>query len=360
MPLTSVERGSRFDDLLPLEEFIGEAHIVDLGGMTFGTHESFTIRNRIMQYLVSELKFYTFVFAVSREDGILINRYIQSGEGDPAHFLTELEDPCWNTQEMLDLILWMRRYNENTEVASRIIFYGVDIEDPLFPMDVVAANLIQIDLGVVERREYVYEYMEQRNLQVAENIRDILKQVGHDAKIILWADNFEEIGIIGSVPKGFIGYTTSPSSVGSLFREIHGEDPYRIGFKFGRGFMNVYDSLLENRVLTTMQVPQSPPGSFEWYAHNTAIPIFILPMTRPDLQETDTNWLNTLLPSRLMIGIDQQISPEENFYPMRLPRIYDALVYFDIATPTQFLLPPSPPQQSDVEKICSGSGVCSQ
>lgn len=359
IPLTSVERGSRFDDLLPLKEFIGEAHIVDLGGLTFGTRESFTVRHRIMQYLVEGLDFNTIVFAVSREDGELINSYIQSGEGDPTQMLAELEDPRWNTQEMLDLIEWMRTYNQNTVNETRINFFGVEIEDPLLPMDLVAANLMQIDLGQIERKEYVFEYMGERSVQVAENIRRLLEQVGHDAKIILCAYNFEVIGIVGSVPSGFIGYTTSPPSVGSLFREIHGEDPYRIGFTFGRGFMNVYDSLFEDRMLTTVQIPQSPPGSFEWYAHNTAMPIFILPVTRIEGEDPETNWLNTLLPFRLMIGVSQQISPEEYFYPIRLPRIYDALVYFDNATPTQFLQPPSRLQQDD-GTICSNTNVCTQ
>jgi len=46
IPSDTVEPGSGFDDLMPLKEIIGGAHIVALGEATHGTSEFFKMKHR--------------------------------------------------------------------------------------------------------------------------------------------------------------------------------------------------------------------------------------------------------------------------------------------------------------------------
>jgi Tol biopolymer transport system component/erythromycin esterase-like protein len=358
VPMTTTETGRSLGDLAPLGELIGDAHVVNLGGLTFGTSESFTIRHRILQYLVTELGFDTLVFEISQDDARLINHYLQTGEGNPRLLLAELDDPRWNTQEMLDLILWMRFHNQQPGNAPTISFYGFEVDPQFLPMDLVIANLMRMDLGETERREIVYEYLGERSSQVVENVDRLLGQVGYYAKFILWEYNYD---FAGAIQRDHLTNIAFHPSVGSMLSEIYEEDPFTIGFAFGRGRMTAFDSLFEDRTLTIAQVPPAPSGSFEWFARSTALPVFIIPIRETiDEGSLQTLWLDRPLLSRLTVGVHQPDDPNSGFHRIRLARVYDALVYVDQVTPIQLLTPPS---QSDIESIeppCAATGVCTQ
>ncbi|HEY42607.1 MAG TPA: DUF5050 domain-containing protein [Anaerolineae bacterium] len=358
IPMTTTEPGHSLGDLAPLGELIGDSHVVNLGGLTFGTSESFTIRHRILQYLVRELSFNTLVFEIGQDDAKLINHYIQTGEGNPSLFLAELDDPRWNTQEMLDLIEWMRIHNQESGTAPKISLFGFEVDNPFLPMDLVIANLMRMDLGETERRELVYEYLGERSSQVVENVDWLLGQVGYRAKFILWEYDYD---FAGAVQGGYLGNISFHPSVGSMLSAIYEEDPFTIGFAFGRGEMTAFDSLFEDRVLTTIKVSSAPPGSFEWFARSTALPVFIIPIRETfDEESLETVWLDRPLLSRLTLGVYQPDDPNSGFHNIRLARVYDALVYVDQVNPTQLLqLPPGSEFESQ-ETPCADPGICVQ
>ncbi|HEY47442.1 MAG TPA: hypothetical protein G4O14_11745 [Anaerolineae bacterium] len=358
VPMTTTEPGHSLGDLAPLGELIGDAHVVNLGGLTFGTNESFTIRHRILQYLVTELGFDTLVFEVSQDDAVQINHYLQTGEGNPHQLLAELDDPRWNTQEMLDLLLWMRFHNRQPGNAPTIRFYGFEVDAPFLPMDLVMANLMYFDLGETGRRELVYDYLGERSSQVVENVDRLLAQAGYNGKFILWEYNYD---FAGAIQADYLVNTAFHPSVGSMLSEIYEEDPFTIGFAFGRGRMTAFDSLLEDRTLTTVQVSPAPSGSFEWFARSTALSVFFIPIRQIIDEETpQTLWLDQPLLSRLSVGVYQPDDPNSGFHRIRLARVYDALVYVDQVSPIQLLTPYSESEIESVEPFCSDTGVCTQ
>jgi erythromycin esterase len=358
IPMTTTEPGHSLGDLTPLGGLIGDAHVVNLGGLTFGTSEAFTVRRRILQYLVTKLGFDTLVFEIGQEDARLINHYLQTGEGNPRLLLAELDDPRWNTQEMLDLILWMRFHNRQPGNAPTISLYGFEVDTPFLPMDLVIANLMQIDLGETGRREVVYEYLGERSSQLVENVDQILGQVGYYAKFILWEYNYD---FAGAIERDHLTNIAFHPSVGSMLSEIYEEDPFTIGFAFGRGRMTAFDSLFEDRTLMTVQVSPAPSGSFEWFARSTALPVFLIPIRKIIDEETpQTLWLDQPLLSRLSVGVYQPGDPNRGFHRIRLARVYDALVYVDQVTPIQLLTPPSESEIESLEPPCSDTGVCPQ
>ncbi len=358
IPMTTTEAGMSLGDLAPLGELIGNAHVVNLGGLTFGTSESFTIRYRILQYLVTKLGFNTLVFEISQYDAAQINHYLQTGEGDPRQILAELDDPRWNTQEMLEMLWWMRFHNREPGNAPAINIYGFEVDTPFLPMDLVIANLMQIDPEGTGRRELVYKYLGERSRQVVENVDRLLYQVGYQGKFIVWEYNYDFAGALQDDRLSNIAFHPS---VGSMLSDIYEEDPFTIGFAFGRGRMTVFDSLLEDRTLMTFQVSPAPSGSFEWFARSTALPVFLIPIRQIIDEETpQTLWLDQPLLSRLSVGVYQPNDPSSGFHKIRLARVYDAMVYVDQVTPTQLLAPPPKAESEGVEPPCSDVGVCAQ
>jgi erythromycin esterase len=128
IPLTTVRAGHGLADLEPLRRVIGDARIVALGEATHGTKEFFQLKHRMLEFLVGELGFDVFAIEASLPEAMDVNRYVLTGEGDPARALAGLDSWAWNTEEVLELIHWMRRYNANPQHTRKVRFYGFDMQ----------------------------------------------------------------------------------------------------------------------------------------------------------------------------------------------------------------------------------------
>ena len=128
-PLDTAVSGAPFDDLAPLAAMIGDARLVGLGESTHGTREIFQMKHRLFEYLVEELDFTTFGIEASFPECVAINRYVEFGEGDPAAALHGQGFWTWDTVEVLDLIRWMRAYNERPDRKTTLRFYGFDMQN---------------------------------------------------------------------------------------------------------------------------------------------------------------------------------------------------------------------------------------
>lgn len=129
IPLSSVVAGSGFTDLQPLKALVGNAQVVGLGEATHGTKEFFQLKHRMLEFLVEEMGFRVFAIEASLPEAFAVDEYIRSGKGDPAEALKGLYFWTWNTQEVLDQILWMRKYNADPNHPKKLRFYGVDMQE---------------------------------------------------------------------------------------------------------------------------------------------------------------------------------------------------------------------------------------
>src|SRR5919204_1720932 len=82
IPLAATEVTSNLDDLAPLAGIVGNAHIVGIGDATHGTHEFFTTRLRMVQFLVEQKGFDVLAMEHSFPQTERINAYVQGGAGD--------------------------------------------------------------------------------------------------------------------------------------------------------------------------------------------------------------------------------------------------------------------------------------
>ena len=124
IPLATVEPRQGWKDLEALRPIIGDARIVSLGEATHGTREFFKLKHRILEYCVAELGFTTFIIEANFPESLVVNAYVLDGVGTAADALAGLFW-IWNTEEVLDLIEWMRWWNVNN--ARKVKFYGFDM-----------------------------------------------------------------------------------------------------------------------------------------------------------------------------------------------------------------------------------------
>ncbi|MBM7494959.1 erythromycin esterase [Micromonospora luteifusca] len=120
-------------DLSNLARVVGDARVVGLGEASHSAHEFFTLKQNVFQRLVAAKGFTTFVLEASWHTGLRLNDYVVNGVGDPAQIMrAEFQGQYifWNTQEYLDLITWMRRYNTSRRGQHVLRFVGNDLGYP--------------------------------------------------------------------------------------------------------------------------------------------------------------------------------------------------------------------------------------
>lgn len=145
IPLTGVEAGRGFADLQSLKTIIGSARIVALGEATHGTREFFQLKHRLLEFLVIEMGFTAFAIEANWPESLAVNDYVLHGRGDPAKVLAGLRFWTWNTEEVLDLIVWMRQYNADTTHKSKAIFAGFDAQFTALAATTIKGYLTRVD-----------------------------------------------------------------------------------------------------------------------------------------------------------------------------------------------------------------------
>jgi erythromycin esterase len=140
--LRSTEPTADESDLAPLHPLVADARVVALGDATHGTHEFFSLKQRLVPYLIEHEGFRTVAFEVPYEFDQL-DRFVKTGEGDPAAALRIDDYFFWDTQEVLDLILWIRAWNAAGHPAVTVA--GIDAIHPAAPTAAVVSYLQGVD-----------------------------------------------------------------------------------------------------------------------------------------------------------------------------------------------------------------------
>ncbi len=128
VPLATVEAGHGFNDLAAFGKIVGEARIVSLGEPTHGTREAFQLKHRLIEYLASEKGFTIFSIEANMPEAYRLNAYVAGGEGDPNELIAGMYFWTWNTEEVLDMVQWMRRYNAEHPGRPKVQFTGFDMQ----------------------------------------------------------------------------------------------------------------------------------------------------------------------------------------------------------------------------------------
>jgi erythromycin esterase len=137
VPVVNLEAGHSLEDLMPLKDILKDARLVGLGEATHGTREFFQFKHRLVEFLAKEMDFTVFALEASYAACVKINDYVLYGQGDPAKALAGQGFWTWDTEEILDMIKWMREYNLTQPDSRKIRFYGYDVQNVNIAIDLV-------------------------------------------------------------------------------------------------------------------------------------------------------------------------------------------------------------------------------
>jgi erythromycin esterase len=380
IPFETAEPNSSLEDLMPLKDMIGNARIVALGEATHGTHEFFQMKHRMLEFLVEEMGFNTFAMEANWPEANLINDYVHGGTGDPAELLKGLYFWTWDTQEVLDMIRWMRAYNEDPSHTRKLSLYGFDMQFGQMARDNVAQYMQKVDPQAAQqvaedyscypgnsvacqtKLQAVYDWLEQhqadyiakssakefslalhsarvviqyqdytaqnnnvplRDRYMAENVTWIVDQAGPDAKIVLWAHN------------GHVGMSGEETSrrMGDYLRKQYDNQMVVFGFLFYQGAFNAYG----NTSLQTFHVGAPPVDSYETFFHEAGLPRFFLDLRSVRPGGAASDWLLAPHPFRMIGSAYFPHEPQFFFKTVALARIFDVVVYFQDTSPSLLL-----------------------
>jgi len=372
IPVTTTVAGNGFDDLQPLEDVIGDARIVSLGEATHGTREFFEMKHRMLELLATEKGFTYFAMEAGMPEAAQLNEYVLTGQGDPAELLRRMWYWPWYTQEVLDMILWMREFNASGR--GPVQFWGFDMQLSEVAAETVGAFLAQVEpdylptanaafarIAAAEVRGFataaeaaavrsVFEHISGRRdvylqtlpaeqvdwaiqnariiLQDAENLagitlRDesmaanvewILDHAPTGSKIVLWAHNLH--------------VSREPTLMGNYLTQRYGDEMYVLGFAFGEGSYNAKGAYLE---LVSAEAPPPPPGSLESFLRTAGLPRYIL-----DLRHGNAPHIWFEEPRKLRWNLGAVV----NRCPYRAAAaadLFDGLIWIDSTNPSQLL-----------------------
>jgi erythromycin esterase len=115
-------------DLAPLDAMVADARVIGMGEGTHGTRELVQLRARMLRRLVRTAGVRALAVEATLAEGIALDRYVRGGAGDPRVLLSRLYFWVTNTQEMLDVVQWLRAHNAGRPAAEQVGFVGVDVQ----------------------------------------------------------------------------------------------------------------------------------------------------------------------------------------------------------------------------------------
>jgi erythromycin esterase-like protein len=135
------------DDLDPLIEAIGDSKYVLLGESSHGTAEFYTIRAELTKRLINEKGFSVIAVEGDWPSCQSINRYIKN-IGSPTNNVKEALESfnrwptwMWANQEIIELIEWLKNFNQQTNRKNKVGFYGLDVYSLWESMDEIIKYL---------------------------------------------------------------------------------------------------------------------------------------------------------------------------------------------------------------------------
>jgi erythromycin esterase-like protein len=151
---TTPDAGNGFADFERLKAVVGNAHLVGLGEDTHGASEFFRMKHRLLEFLATEMGVTVFAIEAIMPEAYAINNYVLTGQGDAVQLLKGLYFWTWNTQEVLDMILWMRQYNASGK--GTLHFMGFDMHYSQVAIPNVKAFVAKADSGYLPTLNAAY------------------------------------------------------------------------------------------------------------------------------------------------------------------------------------------------------------
>jgi len=126
-PIRALE--TKDSELEPFGKALKGIQVVGMGECTHGSHEVFQIKSRLFRYLAERQGFTILAMESSFPDTVAMDRFVTLGEGTADDAAKKQGFWTWSTEEIRDLLVWMRSFNQSHKKKLRVV--GVDMQDEL-------------------------------------------------------------------------------------------------------------------------------------------------------------------------------------------------------------------------------------
>jgi erythromycin esterase len=391
IPFTSIDPSADLTELEPLKQVVGNAHVVGIGEDTHGTSEFFQMKARLASFLAQDMGFTVFAMEAGMPEAARINDYVLTGVGDPTELLKGLNNFPWNTQEMLNLVQWMRQYNASGK--GQIQFFGFDMQDANVGMENVVRFVSQADPGLLASVNASYALIAPLDLpsgtngstnlakyqaaqaaaqsvldQLQANRAKYVQQMSatavdwaiQNARIVEQAAEYGADGggaanntnpgfrdasmaanaewIVAQMPPGsriilsaHNGHINkAPGAMGGLLAQQFGQDYVTFGTAFHSGTYRAGANPITGTRDDIGVYPAltSFPGSAEYFFHQTGTPRQILDLRLANATDPGSAWLFGIVEFRA-IGWEEEDGMTEFSPTEQLVPDFDGLIFFD-------------------------------
>jgi erythromycin esterase len=366
IPIRSVDDHPDVSDLYALDRVIGNSRLVALGENSHGSSSIYKMKFRMVRYLVIKKGFTVFALESPVAEADKINAYVTRGAGNREDVLKNLVYKSWQTQEMLDIIEWIKVYNQRAK--HKVEFRGFDCQNSALAFHEVEVFIKnnskslassfeklkndytealktdsgwpnvyqqaeQIKNGLLsasiypavksEALERVNHYMniflqnmsshfqspgsKSRDEYMADNIHWLVKNSSRDSRFIISADNSH--------------VTKQSGKMGSMLQEKHGKDYFAMAFTFQKGTYFAYGP----QKFYDVHPPHS--GTYEYFFSGSMHKNFIL-----ELEHAKT--IPILMGTLGFRSIGSRPQEITQFSDLRLTDHFDAVINLEESTHT--------------------------
>ncbi|NQV32759.1 MAG: erythromycin esterase family protein [Phycisphaeraceae bacterium] len=131
LPIKSLETSFSGKEIESLREMVGAARVVGLGESRHDTREQLLLKGLLTRHLIEDQGFRALIIEESFSHAARLDQYVTSGKGDPRALMNRLAGwYLWDTEEMLELVQWIRQFNEDREPGQKVHIFGMDITAP--------------------------------------------------------------------------------------------------------------------------------------------------------------------------------------------------------------------------------------
>lgn len=166
--LKNFSPGSSPEDIQSVKKKLRDKKIIGMGEATHSSKEFNQLRHRFFQFLVEELDYRVFAWEASFGETIEINNYVVHGEGTAEKALNSISSPNCMTEEVLDLIEWVREHNKQTSDGDKVRFYGFDMQNDIASFKKLREKMQKVDSDFIEENDETLEFIEQGKMMFAE------------------------------------------------------------------------------------------------------------------------------------------------------------------------------------------------
>jgi erythromycin esterase len=385
-PLATVLAGNKMDDLAAFGKAVGDARIVALGEASHGVREFFQMKHRLLEYLVKEKGFTVFAIEANWPEALAADRYIKTGEGSAAAALSGMYFWTWNTEEVRDMIEWMRAFNQAAGAHPTLTFTSFDMQTghvaaqkaldylkQYSAVDAPAAETAYADVATLDhtglsndgasgasvRTAAVLKIFDAKRTEMEKASSPAAwREARHAAAIAyescemrtpgktllyrdrMMAENVEWLAdeaypgekIVLWAHNGHVrfGAEAGSESMGTWLKQRFGRNLYVAGFAFRRGQLRAVGVTNgRTQTLADQVAPPAPEGSGDAVLSAAGMPLFFLDMSRVPAESPLSRWLAE---SHLYYNVGsvwQTDSAEANLSPEALAKAYDGLIFVE-------------------------------